>query len=326
MFNKTIFSVYKFRSPIFLACVHMMISFSAVVACKRMGWISYPDFDRKTFKRMLPLSICFISNILLGLVGTKLINVPMFTTLRRLTALLIITSEFVLHGTIPPKAVCLAVALLCLGALVAGFNDLYFDAMGYIVVIMNNCATAGYLVFTKKIKDELNAFGLIYYNTMISFPLMLVICIALNEFDYVYNFENLHEPFFQISFCAGGLLAFTVNLTTAWCTQVNSPLTTSVVGQTKNVVLTAAGAILFDDFKPNLWIVSGITISICGSTFYAWIKLQASKRRQHQKDPELGKASDLERVPLISDETRVTVEITKPLEGTLGTRDRKSVV
>merc|ERR1712183_890575 len=125
--------------------------------------------------------------------------------------------------------------MLCLGALIAGFNDLYFDLLGYAVVLLNNCATAGYLVYTKQIKDELNAFGLIFYNAMISFPICVAACFMFDEFTYVQSFEYIDDTYFRVCFISAAFLAFTVNLTTAWCTQVNSALTTSVVGQTKNV-------------------------------------------------------------------------------------------
>merc|ERR1711879_180116 len=152
--------------------------------------------------------------------------------------------------------------------------------------IINDFATAGYLVFTKKVKDELNPFGLIFYNTLISFPLMLFISFLTDEFTYVTNFEYLGDWLFLVSFIGAGLMAFAVNLTTAWCTQVNSALTTSVVGQTKNVLLAAAGAILFADFAPNLWIIVGISVSIFGSMLYAWVKL---KQKEAPKLPTFPK-------------------------------------
>jgi hypothetical protein len=272
IFNKTIFSTYGFQSPVFVCLVHMAISFTLVVMLKLVGAIDYKDFELRLLWKMVPLSICFVGNILLGLLGTKLLSIPMFTTLRRLTALFIITATYFRTGSFPSAGIAIAVSLLIFGAVVAGYNDLYFDPVAYSIVLLNNVATAGYLQITKDVKEDVSKFGLLFYNSMISMPMLLILALVFDEYTYVSQFEQLNSLYFQICFVLGGAMAFTVNVTTAWCTQTNSPLTTCITGQTKNILTTLLGAILFTDFGYNHLIALGIGISICGSIVYAYNK------------------------------------------------------
>jgi len=272
IFNKTIFSTFGFKSPVIVCLGHMVISFTLVVMLKAAGAIDYNDFELRILWKMVPLSVCFVSNVLLGLTGTKLISIPMFTTLRRLTALFIIIGSYFKTGKCPSAFVALSVSLLIFGAAVAAYNDLYFEPIAYSIVLLNNAATAGYLHITKDVKEEVSKFGLLFYNSIISIPMLLIWAMLSEEFTYVARFEQLNNVFFQMFFLLGGGMAFALNVTTTWCTQTNSPLTTCVTGQTKNILTTILGALLFEDFAYNQLIAIGICISIVGSFSYAYIK------------------------------------------------------
>merc|ERR1719189_3311125 len=100
---------------------------------------------------------------------------------------------------------------------------------------------------------------------MTAFPILFVWAWLSGDISYTMEFEYLGNPLFQFAFFSGGIMGFCVNLTTVWCTQANSPLTTSVVGQTKNLVTTLIGALMFPDFAANPLIIFGICVSISGS-------------------------------------------------------------
>jgi len=66
--------------------------------------------------------------------------------------------------------------------------------------------------------------------------------------------------------CALGL---TINHSTFVCTRYNDPLTTSVAGNLKNVLMTAVGVFAFGDFLYHRWNTIGICISMGGAIWYA---------------------------------------------------------
>jgi hypothetical protein len=272
IFNKTVFATFGFKSPIVVCLAHMAICFTLVVILKVVGAVDYRDFEFGKLRKMVPLAVCSVGNILLGLTGTKLLSVPMFTTLRRTTILFIIISTYFRSGNCPSIGVAFSVFLLIFGAVVAGYNDLYFDPLSYSIVVLNNVLTAGSLQITKAVEKEVSKFGIVFYNSMISMPMLLVLSLYFDELTYVAHFEKLNNLFFQIFFLSGGFMAFALNVTTAWCTQATSPLTTCITGQTKNIVTTVLGALLFVDFAYNHLIALGIGISVSGSIFYAYIK------------------------------------------------------
>ena len=66
--------------------------------------------------------------------------------------------------------------------------------------------------------------------------------------------------------CALGL---TINHSTFVCTRYNEPLTTSVAGSVKNVLMTLIGAFAFGDFVAVPWNISGLALSMAGAIWYA---------------------------------------------------------
>jgi solute carrier family 35 protein len=76
--------------------------------------------------------------------------------------------ERVLLNSIPTRGIVVTVLVMIFGALVAAFDDLAFDVMAYIFILLNDAFTAAYGVFTKKRLNckELGKYGLLYYNCL----------------------------------------------------------------------------------------------------------------------------------------------------------------
>jgi len=294
MFNKVVLSTYDFKSPIFMTFSHMSICLFFSVFLKLFGYIDYPDFQLSTLIRVIPLSLCFVLNIILGLMSTKLVSVPIMTTLRRLTALFIIAGEFIFIGKNPTSTEVLPVFVMLVGAFMTGWGDLTFEFYGYLVVLSNDLITATYLILLKKIgiQGELGKFGTLFYNALICAPLLACFCILHGDFDYVLTFEAFRTFQFQACFLSSGLLAFFVNMSVVWCTQSNSALTTSVTGQTKNILTTIGGIILFYDYRPSLLANSGVCVSICGSMWYAYNKYESKAKTETATESEIERLTD----------------------------------
>lgn len=65
------------------------------------------------------------------------------------------------------------------------------------------------------------------------------------------------------------VLGLSINHSTFICTRYNDPLTTSVAGNLKNVLMTAVGVFAFGDFFYHRWNSLGICISMAGAIWYA---------------------------------------------------------
>lgn len=283
--NKYVLSVYNFNYPGLLTLAHMISSVFFLDLMKSKKLVSYPDFKWDVAYKVLPITVCFLLNIVISAMALRLVNVPMFTTLRRLTLVFVMVTQRFLNKTVPSQGSVISVFVMMLGALIAGWGDLAFDLLGYLLVLINNIATALNLSLMKKIAssalgsaDESN-FGVVYYNSLLSIPMLLVFCLFNdNEFARARSFEFYSDPGFLLAFFSSALMAFGINYSTFWCTTVNSPLTTSVTGQAKNVLTNVLSIIIFGvDCTASL--VIGLSIGLFGGFMYAWVKYKEQQNK-----------------------------------------------
>jgi len=113
-----------------------------------------------------------------------------------------------------------------------------------------------------------------YYNSLISIPFLALFMLSDKErhFDMVTAFPYWTDPAFLFYFFMACVLGFFINYSIMWCTQVNSALTTTVVGCLKNVVSTYMGMFLGGDYIFSWTNFIGLNISVLGSLVYSVVK------------------------------------------------------
>jgi len=265
--------VYAFPSFTFLAFAQCVATAVVIYIMKLAGVVSFPDFDRSVLGKLFPLPIFFMLNVLSGLGGTKRINVAMFTVLRRFNIPITLLLNRILLSRGSNGAVKFSIFLMVLGALVAAGYDLTFDWIGVAFVLANDLFTSlvGVLMEKKMDAKELNSWGLMFYNSVFAIPVMyLYIYLREDELDKVTSFDDWSNLSFLLCFILAGIMGVVLQYSTYLCTQINSALTTSVVGCLKNV-LTAYFSImgLGGDYVFSWMNFIGINISIIGSLVYA---------------------------------------------------------
>ena len=85
--------------------------------------------SKDVLRKIWPLPLFYIGNMLFGLGGTKELSLPMMTVLRRFSILMTMIGEFYLLKVNPDIKVQLSVYLMIFGAIVAACNDLAFSPM-----------------------------------------------------------------------------------------------------------------------------------------------------------------------------------------------------
>merc|ERR1719225_664153 len=130
--------------------------------------ITFPSLSKDTLRKIWPLPLFYIGNMLFGLGGTQELSLPMMTVLRRFSILMTMIGEFYLLKVNPDIKVQLSVYLMIFGAIVAACNDLAFNLKGYTYVLLNDFFTAGNGVVTKK-KTRSQRFGQIWLNVLQQF-------------------------------------------------------------------------------------------------------------------------------------------------------------
>ena len=288
IFNKIVLSSYKFNFPVIMTLFHMVVCVVLLALFRHLHLLHYANFDSALALRALPLSLCFVGNIVVGMIALKATSIPMFATLRRLTVLMVVVHEYLLLKKKPTVIVVVAVLIMVFGSLIGGWGDLQFDLVGYTMVMMNNVITALYLVRVKTALSGTNlindTFGLMYYNSLLSLPFLVVLAALNGEWARIADFPHLTSSMFQLAFGTSAVMSFVLNYSIFWCTQANSALTTSVTGQVKNVMSSFVSILLLGVQSTPL-LLTGLTVGLSGSFMYAFAMYDIEQRKKVKQMP-----------------------------------------
>uniref|UniRef100_A0A7S4P602 Sugar phosphate transporter domain-containing protein n=1 Tax=Paramoeba aestuarina TaxID=180227 RepID=A0A7S4P602_9EUKA len=273
--NKHLFHPrYGFGEPLLLAVSQLFCTLILLSTFHTFGWLSLPVLNKNDAIKVLPLSLTYIFMLYSGLVALGSTNLVMYNTLRRTGIFFVLGMQFVILGSKPSLEVIGSVCVLFLGTAIAATTDLSFSFFGYTWVFLCNFATALYIILIKHIKNEssLSAVDILYYNTIISFP---IVCIGFLWIVDTNHLDLAHMPteFFGC-FIFSSLLGFFINHSIFVNTAENSPLTQAVAGQAKDILLLAASFFVDYVFEPRNFL--GVLVGLFGSLIYAYVKYEES--------------------------------------------------
>lgn len=148
--------------------------------------------------------------------------------------------------------------------------------VSYTYLFFTNLFTSLYTVYINVVKKStnLNIFGMMYYNTVTTLPFLLLMAWLSGDLSEAWHFPYSRDAFFQINFQASIFIAFLMNVSTFYCTTLNSARTQTVVGQLKNFVAFLLGLILFDDYIYDHINFVGLIIGFIGGIQYSYVQYQ----------------------------------------------------
>uniref|UniRef100_A0A914HTT9 Sugar phosphate transporter domain-containing protein n=1 Tax=Globodera rostochiensis TaxID=31243 RepID=A0A914HTT9_GLORO len=278
---------YRFPSFFYVAFGQMLTTVILLFLLKQLRLLSFPRMDSSVPRKIFPLPILFVVNVITGLGATQRLSLPMFTVLRRFSILLTMLLEFIVLGEAPTFGVKLSVFLMVFGSAFAAVFDLSFDFFGYAFIFINNIATAANGVYTKKKLEskELGKSGLLFYNSLFMLiPLSAIIFFHTEDTEELFSYaENGYLTVsvlvvFVLS-CLGGIL---LNYSAILCTSHNTALTTACVGTIKNIFVTYIGMFSSGDYVFSLTNFVGINVSVFGSVLYTYVTLRTNQSKVRQ--------------------------------------------
>eukprot|EP00904_Undaria_pinnatifida_P012188 jgi/Undpi1/809/HiC_scaffold_10.g04273.m1 len=276
MFSQLVLTAMEFPSFFFIALSQFTSTCFVISVLRVLGYIKLAPFDRATAQATLPLMIMFLLNTVSGLGGTQRINLPMFTVLRRFSILMTMLMEkFILKSIVSP-VVQISVALMIGGAVVAAFFDLQFELVGYLLILSNDFFTAAYGVCVKQALNlKIPQMSLLYFNSLFGAIAMTVVVRSMpGEWDRIVNFPEWRNSTFIALYLCTSFMGSVLQYSIFMCTQVNSALTTAVVGCLKNLLTTVVGMCgVGSDYEFGLLNCAGLAISMGGSFLYSWAKV-----------------------------------------------------
>jgi hypothetical protein len=124
----------------------------------------------------------------------------------------------------------------------------------------------------------MDALGSLYYNSMTTFPLALLFAAAFGEVQALAAFPYLLDAGFLIAFALVASMGPLITYSSMLCVTVTSPLTSSITGNVKDLVVTVAGAMLFPGFQATASTVGGLSLSFLGAGAYTVVSIRGGGR------------------------------------------------
>ncbi|CAG9310069.1 unnamed protein product [Blepharisma stoltei] len=279
--NKVMISLYEFRCTFLMLFAQYFLSVFVIEATRYYGiYKSLPRFHIDQAFETIHVSLAFIGNIVLGLIGMAYTNLPMYVALRKLvTAMIYSIDIFVLRKPVDLWST-LGVIFITAGALIAGCNDLTLSFIGLFFVLLSDVMCALQLQLMNKLKqknDKLDALSQFYYTAVLSLPIVMVgvytqeeyVDVALNPLTKTWNFV------FWLS--ASSFVGLLCNFSITLCTTYNSPMATTITGNVKDLCSMFVGLVAFGDVVLSPLFLIGLLCSTTGAMIYSLGKLKSYK-------------------------------------------------
>lgn len=296
--NKFVVSGSHFSMNFLLLTIQSVVCVTCVFASKRLGLITFRDFDYNDARRWFPISFLLVTVIYTGSKSLQFLSIPVYTIFKNMTIILIAYGEVLWFGGHVTGLTLVSFALMVLSSLTAAYSDISHalgpaaatlaavgpqkSNIGYAWMIVNCFVSAGYvLAMRKRIKvTNFRDWDTMFYNNLLSIPVLVFFSLTVEDWsseNLARNFPIATRTTLLSAMCFSGAAAVFISYTTAWCVRTTSSTTFSMVGALNKLPVAASGMMFFGDA------VTFPSVSAIFTGFVAGLVYAAAKSAQSAK-------------------------------------------
>ncbi|KAK9834818.1 hypothetical protein WJX81_000894 [Elliptochloris bilobata] len=183
------------------------------------------------------------------------LGVPMATVLKNLTNLFTIGGDYLFYGKTYGTSVWATLALMTFSAVCGAATDLAFSFKGYAWQLVNCLFTAAYSLYLRGAMDrvvpltanktKLDEFSMVFYNNLLSLPLLAALMWGYGELERLPLEPALRDPSFMFAAFASAALGFAISFASLWFLSTTTATTFSLVGSLNKIPVALIGLVAF---------------------------------------------------------------------------------
>ncbi|ORY21369.1 putative GDP-mannose transporter [Naematelia encephala] len=308
--NKFVVSGHQFTMTFLLLTIQSVVCVLCVWTVKRIGIITFRDFDWNDAKAWFPVSFLLVAVIYTGSKSLQFLSIPVYTIFKNLTIILIAYGEVIWFGGNVTGLTLCSFGLMVGSSVIAAWADIsttlarlsegvaVVDPIsgadvplpttviaslnaGYVWMFINCIASAAYVLFMRK-RIKVTGFkdwDSMFYNNLLSIPVLLVFSVIAEDWSgasFNRNFPADGRTFLLTAIAFSGAVAVFISYSTAWCVRTCGSTTYSMVGALNKLPVAASGLLFFGD-PANFGNVSAIAVGGFAGVIYAIAKTNQAK-------------------------------------------------
>eukprot|EP01116_Phalansterium_solitarium_P001152 TRINITY_DN1092_c0_g1_i1.p1 TRINITY_DN1092_c0_g1~~TRINITY_DN1092_c0_g1_i1.p1 ORF type:complete len:384 (-),score=46.79 TRINITY_DN1092_c0_g1_i1:62-1108(-) len=224
-------------------------------------------------KKWIYAVFLFMAMLLSSLMSLRYVTVVTLTVIRNATALVVAAADAAVLGVRISFLTIVSLMGILLGSIVYGSTDINFHALGYFYLFLNVVATSSYQIYVKKLTElRLTAFGMVYYNNVLSIPLFLLLGLIMGEYA---GLERILDDIESIDWITIG-----VSTALGFCLSLSAFMLNLLVTATSLMVINNLNKIAFivlSEFAYQATLTAnsaaGTAIVLISGALYSYVKV-----------------------------------------------------
>ncbi|KAL0481122.1 sugar phosphate/phosphate translocator [Acrasis kona] len=276
---KHIFTSSSFKFPVLMSTVHMIVGTLLSQGVLISGLVpGEKSISKQGEKHLRYFVVLFCLNIAFGNIAVKIVNLPLSQVVRSTIPVFMMIASRLILKVKPSASIVASVVPIVVGVAMTVYGDVELTVLSLFLLIVGNIFAALKVVVTNLYltKDKLHPMVMLAKLSPMASIVMFAFSLLNNEvstFITVYNEISVQTYLLVI---LSGLISFALNWTNFLANMNTSPLTMSVLGNLKQVVLVFLSMFLFGTNLP-LFSAVGIAVATAGLMIYSFLKCFKSK-------------------------------------------------